>query len=172
MNSGGPPPGVTLSQLCCGALLPSLCCANVLAQWQSPISLVTLERNNELRKDLLASSKVERKNCWLSNPAQRGKKIEPISVHKEAWNSEGWHFCRFIPCCVQWIHNFLRSSRRTIHTKQTHPQTGRHAMTLSPKPRPFHCLGLKWSCPFLGAFENSQKPRHLPHVYCLTCKVG
>ena len=56
--------------------------------------------------------------------------------------------------------------------KQTRPQTGRHAVTLSPTPRPFHCLGLKCLCPFLGAFVNSRKANHLPHVYCLTCNVG
>jgi hypothetical protein len=40
-------------------------------------------------KDFLASSKVERKSCWLSKLAQRGEKIEPISVHRQACNSEG-----------------------------------------------------------------------------------
>jgi len=52
--------------------------------------------------------------------------------------------------------------------KQTRPQKGRHAVSLSPAPRPSHYLGLKRSCPFLGAFANSRKARHLPHVYCLS----
>lgn len=60
---------------------------SVLGQQHSPRSLVT--EKNELMKDLLASSKVERKNGWLSKSAQRGEKIEPISIHREACNSEG-----------------------------------------------------------------------------------
>ena len=87
MNSGVPLPGVTLSQLFCGALFPSLCRANVYGQQQSPGSFVTLEKN-VLVKDL-SSSKMERIKSWLSKPAQRGEKIEPISLHRHACNSEG-----------------------------------------------------------------------------------
>jgi hypothetical protein len=97
----------------------SLCCASVLGQWQSPRSLVTLEKN-DLMKNLLASSKAERKRSWLSKSTQRGEKIEPINVHKHAYNSEDWHFCRLIPCCSRYtISSF--SSRRTIHTKTNTP---------------------------------------------------
>jgi hypothetical protein len=118
VNSGHPAPGVTLSQLCCGALHPSLCCASVLGQQQSFRSLVTLEKD-ELMKDLLVSSKVGRKNRWLSKPAQRGEKIEPINVHRHACNSEDWHFCRLIPCCVYWIHNFLLFQQDNSHKNKT-----------------------------------------------------
>jgi len=61
---------------------------SVLGQQQSPRSFVTLEKN-ELMKDLLASSKVERKNCWLSKLAQRGERIELIVLRRQACNSEG-----------------------------------------------------------------------------------
>jgi len=59
VKSGGPLPGVTLSQLRCGALLPSLCCVSVLGHQQSPRSLVTLEKNEVIKN--LSSGKMERK---------------------------------------------------------------------------------------------------------------
>jgi len=59
VNSGVPQLGVSLSQLCCDALLKSQCCANAFGERQSPISFVTVEKN-ELVKDL-SSSKMERK---------------------------------------------------------------------------------------------------------------